>query len=195
MKKAVAATAPAVTYLYEQNCEGGTTPTGWTDDSTPNWNYTTTVLQGTKSLYLSYTGSTYTFAAMDTVYAYLQCYIKQWPTSSNRNLLKVANATDAAMVETYVQTATGKITFDGVTFSTGNMAINTKYHVWLTYARNGTGTFAWSTDGVRPTTGDNFLSKSIGNYAAVILKVGPTSTMQVVMDRILLNATQIGDNP
>jgi hypothetical protein len=41
------------TFLIDENCEGTGTPSGWSNAVSPEWDYTTTVLAGSQSLFLN----------------------------------------------------------------------------------------------------------------------------------------------
>ena len=90
--------------------------------------------------------------------------------------------------------------------SVGTLSVNTTYHFWVNYLK-GTGsnakiTAAFSTDGVRPTSGDNYVESTNGTAttnSARITLYGPYTTssqcFDALYDKVRIDDALIGDNP
>jgi hypothetical protein len=79
----------------------------------------------------------------------------------------------------------------------GTISANTNYQVWMTYLGGTSMNVSFSTDGTRPTSGDNFASGACSVNAAVercSLQYSDGNIM-CYFDHILVNDTQIGNNP
>lgn len=80
------------------------------------------------------------------------------------------------------------------------MSGGTTYHVWWSCDATSspeTFTIAFSTDGVRPTSGNNYasaVSDTSSTQNNILLNPVYTST-DTIFDRVLVDDVQIGDNP
>lgn len=185
-----------VTYdLVDESAEGTGTPSGWTNGGSPNWDYTTTILQGTHSV-LCGSGATsyYTFASQSTAYGYCLFRI---PTSLPGSVTTYCGfrASDTSARASVRVNASGQVTIfangSDSTACVATMSANTTYHVWWSYTASGTCTVAFSTDGVRPTSGDNFTSKTGGAGTCERYVINPIA----IYDRMLASTSQIGNSP
>lgn len=87
----------------------------------------------------------------------------------------------------------------------GTITHSTTYHFWIHYVKgsgaNATYSVGFSTNGVKPTSGSNFTTKSNGDATADIASVRffadsvGGSGWDQVLDRILVDDATIGDNP
>lgn len=185
-----------VTYdLVDESAEGTGTPSGWTDAGSPNWDYTTTILQGTHSLLCGGGSSSYkTFASQSTAYGY--CLLRI-PTSLPGSVTTYCGfrASDASTRAVVRVNASGQVTI----FADGSdspacvatMSANTTYHVWWQFTASGTCSVAFSTDGTRPTSGDNYTYKTGGAGTCERYVVNPVA----IYDRMLASTSQIGNSP
>jgi hypothetical protein len=93
----------------------------------------------------------------------------------------------------------------GVAVVNATVAINpnTTYHVWVHY-KKGTGTnaiarMAWSTDGIKPTSGSQFIEiltgTSLVNVDRIAIGNSVAHGKEYIMDKMRISATEIGDNP
>lgn len=181
--------------LVEENADGTGTPSGWVDSGSPNWDYTTTVLQGTHSVLCSVSTSSYkSFASQSTVYGYTLFRI---PTSLPAAVTTFGafRATDLSARALFRVNASGQVTIfangSDSTACVATMSANTTYHVWWSFTASGTCTVAFSTDGTRPTSGDNFTSKTGGAGTVERYYINPIA----IYDRMLASTTQIGNSP
>lgn len=189
-------TAGGGSYLVEEDCEGTGTPSGWTDTGSPNWDYTTTVLQGSQSVLFNGTSSYVTFTGQTTCYGYFLWRTTSIPGSTNTiggfrdssgNPLALARINSSGNLAMYANSSDSSFTTDAV-------SANTTYHIWYSFTSGGTCTVAFSTDGVRPTSGNKFTSKTGGSGTAARFAIGG-GTLVSVADRMLVSTAQIGDNP
>jgi hypothetical protein len=106
-------------------------------------------------------------------------------------------------VESYRILADGRLQcLSGSTTTVGTVSAGTTYHVWCHY-KKGSGAnavidIAFSTDGLRPTSGNNFAQKTNGTSTSQVdrLIVGPTLNTQThIFDKVRVDDAQIGDNP
>lgn len=185
-----------VPYLIAEDFETGVKPDTWTNSGSPNWGYTAVVLQGAKSL-ATVGGSTaaVAFAGKTIVEAYCMFRLITLP-GSTQTLFGFRDNSEAALCLMQV-TASGVVQLFTNGTSTGGvlagtMAASTNYHVWLRFTSGGQCTLAFSTDGIRPTSGSNFVSRVTGSSGtATRLNIGTA----VIVDRILVLDGVIGDNP
>ncbi len=203
---------PEVTsYLIKQDFEG----TGF--DNSETWvkvgsqqdeDYADNPLVGSQSFYsLNNTTATnetlspiYTVTASQNHYGYCQIKILAFPTSSNYRILNISNVLDVAINSTsnlVVRPAVGT----GVA-TVGKLETNTVYHVWFTGTfSTDTATVGFSTDGVRPTAGDNFATDTdvsasmIGTSRLILGSRQIGANYAVVFDKVRINDSLIGDNP
>jgi hypothetical protein len=194
-------TAVATSYLLEENCEGAGTPAGWGDAGTPDWDYTTTILQGSHSIDLGTGDSTgATISDGSPLYVYFLFRMRASLPASATQVFGLRTSGDSALCLFRIGTdagSRGKITvFANGSDSTATvtaMSTSTTYHCWMTWAASGTCSAAFSTDGVRPTSGDQFTSKTGGTGA--VDKLVLAASFGAIYDRILIDDAQIGDNP
>ncbi len=205
-------TVTSAPFLIDENCEGTGTPSGWVDLSgSPNWDYTASPLVGSQSLYCPMVGAAcktrtndFTGGAIPEVWVYFR--------------MKATNGTNPSTATTFMgigasgtpgSTATWRIlstlrmcTATGAgTVST--ISLDTDYHFWIHYLK-GTGAnavvdIAFSTSGVRPTSGNNFfeVTTDVNTFDAARISLGGGSTtmgMDIVFDTIRVRGSQIGDN-
>lgn len=203
----------STSYLINQNFEG----TGydnsetWTEagTGTVDEDEATIVLTGSQSMRITAAGTqprviSPSFTAQAEVWVYWQVHMVSLPGSTlplmwvrdgaNAQVMRV-RITSAGLLN--IQSATGGAnTVDAL--STGTM-----YHIWAHYLK-GTGANAvvdvgFSTDGVRPTSGNKFRQLTNGDATtdATNLLIGTTAnyTMEWVTDRVLADDAQIGNSP
>lgn len=188
-------------YLVEENCEGTGTPADWTDIvGSPDWDYTTTVLEGSESLHI--VGSQLTeidFTAQSDVWVYFKFraissitdnpYVFNLQDSSNVNVARIRLITPTS-IRAYNGTA-------NTTSASSTIAVDTAYHVWLHYVKgsgsDGETTIYTSTSG---TKGSAVASVTTGTATtdAVTFQFN-SNTNGVIFDRILVLDSEIGDSP
>jgi hypothetical protein len=200
-------------YLVQQNLE--TPVTGydhgetWTESgaATITPNYTGVVLQGTQSLRFLESGnagqSQTTFAAQDEIWVYFMMRIV---TIGGHNPVWVGwlGTVGSVIAININNNFTAAICGNNCSTTVGTMTTNTTYHVWLHY-KKGSGinqeqSIGFSTDGIRPTSGTNFASRTDGTRTAQIalltlMWASDPSTRDFVFDKIRVATTCIGDNP
>lgn len=81
------------------------------------------------------------------------------------------------------------------------MATNTTYHCWMEYkvssgASDGYTRFAFSTDGTRPSSGDNYVNDGHNvTTQANNFEIRMAGGANYIIDNILIDDEPIGDNP
>lgn len=102
-------------------------------------------------------------------------------------------------------TSTGALQLVGVGSLTAPapLPLNQTYHVWMHYKKgtgaDAVGSLAWSTDGIRPDSGANFLGGTTGTFTnnadrlAVAQVTSFTGTWNI--DKIRVSSSEIGNNP
>lgn len=93
------------------------------------------------------------------------------------------------------------ITPDGTARPVTQYAANTVYHVWLHY-RKGTGansfaSLGFSTTGIEPTSGNQYVEIINGTSTSTLSGVMLTcnSAVLLIIDKVIASTNQIGDNP
>lgn len=187
-------------YLLSQDCEGTSTPSGWTNLSgSPNWDYTSTVLAGSQSLRLAAGAQVYyTVAGQTMLEQYSLLRVESLPGSettlggirdSSATALAVARMMSDGTVTVFAQGASSSPTVAA-------MAANTTYHIWVSFTSGGSASVAFSTDGTRPTTGDNYQYKAAASATAARVTFGSgTTSINIIVDKIRGNNSTIGSNP
>jgi VCBS repeat-containing protein len=186
------------TYLLAEGFEGtGYENTGWTENGTPNENYTNLVLHGAQSL--NCVGAQYiqrSFAFSTSFYVYFRV---RWNTWSDYNSILYwddANYGTAALLyadDNRLEILHGSVVADGTT----TIAANTTYHVWVEWTKgtgaNGTMKVFLATSGTKPASPE--ASITTGNGAATQrMYLGPTgSGPNVIFDRLLVDDVPIGN--
>lgn len=95
---------------------------------------------------------------------------------------------------------TVRLASSSVATSVGAMGEGTNYHCWLHFNEGVNLDFSFSTDGIRPTSGDNYVNLNSGIQAgkAYSLRIGASGgalTCEYIFDRFRVDDAQIGDNP
>lgn len=207
-------------YLLEEYFEGTGYDfyKGWTESgtSTIDEDYTGVVLQGSQSGHINLSSSTgasfsggyvHPGGATPVHYAYFQLEVISFPSANNFRVFSISNTVDVA-----INSTSNLMVRPGVGIAVATVGVlepNTKYHVWVSGSGNdvetpsaGTATVAFSTDGIRPTSGDNYaidtdtgaLSSHLNTQVVIgSLQVG--ADYEVIIDNILVDDIQIGDNP
>lgn len=200
-------------YIVQQTFEtpvtgydNGETWTESGDAGTVNPAYTGVVLQGTQSLRINQSGNkaqTITsFSAQDEVYIYfLMRGISGFPDNPTR----IGFLNDSSTIGMNVNNS-GTLSLCGNVCATtvGTMTAGTTYHVWFHY-KKGSGSdqiseAAFSTDGIRPTSGDNYAIISNGTRTSQITSFqfvwdAFNFTQQVIFDKVRISTNCIGSNP
>jgi len=207
-------------YLFQENFEGTGYENPWTESAgTPNEDYTTSPapLEGSQSLYLDGSSSDQTvYAAVPSPgsgstqeFYFLLNVVAKGSANTNRNLVLLSSSGTNLCTLFATSGLALRIRADGGTaVSTANtLSLGTTYHVWVTYkagtGANAVATVAFSTDGIRPTSGNSYAISSNGTYTVVANRMNlwgdfttaSTNYIQVIFDKIRMADTTIGDNP
>lgn len=212
------ASAPAATYLISENFDGAGTPTSWTvtGTGTSNFDYTTSPapLEGTQSYRASTATQTIRCESINISDATeVYCYVLFRPvtfSANTRNFIGFENS-GGGTIYPFIRNSAGtiEVSHGGASATTvGSMSAGTTYHVWFYWkakvgAADGVAWIGWSTDGTRPTSGNNFQQVTAGTSSstavrAVILGVAPDDsnvTQELIWDKLRVDDVTIGDNP
>lgn len=98
------------------------------------------------------------------------------------------------------QDGTVRLASSSVATSVGALSEGTTYHCWLHYKATVSFDFGFSTDGIRPTSGNNFVALTSGLQAGNCPRVvfgrdSGTFTCDYIFDKVRVDDVQIGDNP
>lgn len=200
----------AATYLINQRFEGTGFDNGeaWFKTlGTPNEDYTTTVLQGSQSLFLDSSGGTSQrcdSATNATAYAHIWGFklmrVNAYPSSTSSIFTVRTNGT--ALLDAQMDT-TGHLRVDiGVNsvLTVSGMSLNTLYYIFYEYQAgtglNAVGTIGFTTDGTVPT-GNNLSSSIAGTATGQYnnIRLNATATMVIIYDQVLIDDVAIGANP
>ena len=208
-KAAAASGNPAnPSFTFSENFDSPGYSNSWTEaGSTIDADYTGDVLQGTQSVRLvAAVTAPRVFAGVTseiTKHGYFQVKINSMAAATN--VIYSLRATGTIMFSVSIL-SDGKlrIQHNGATADTVDaLTAGVKYHIWIGYTAgsgsNGTAYVAFSTDGVRPMSGNKTASISNGTGTSNINRVycGTTtnSTYDIIIDRVLLAQSDIYDNP
>lgn len=205
---------PSVSYIIAENFESGSLPAGWVVlKGTPDYNVTP-ALEGSKSLGLF--GKTagddvrvqsITFTPSGEVEVYIKLKISDMDSLGSANFLVFqSNLAQRALV----LLTTNKLRVGGVGGSNvdtvGTLTTGTLYHIWARYSAgsgsDGIISVAFSTDGIRPTSGNNFAEINTGANTGTVDRiylygdyVSDTASYDLIIDRFLTLFSPIGNNP
>lgn len=206
------APAAETSYLIKQDFEGAGYDNGetWTETGTATMDedYTGVVLAGAQSYRLVTAAdggrTQVAFAGQTELWTYL--LIRPISLSgADQVILWYRNNIDNGFCNVSILIdGTIRIGASGTATSVGAVSEGVTYHCWFHY-KKGTGAnavvdFAFSTDGVRPTSGNNFVQLTgqttvqdahrldVGYHAGV-------DTSEYVFDKVRVDDAQIGDNP
>ena len=186
--------------------DNGETWTG-TGTGTVDPAYTGVVLQGTQSLRLNQSANTAqtitSFAAQDELYGYFMFRaISGFP--GNPSFLVWLNDSSTIGIEVNSD-ATLTITGNIASTTVATMTTNVTYHIWWHYKKSPGGAnqiqeIAFSTDTLKPTSGNNYAGTSGGSRTTQItsFQCGWDSfafTQQFIFDKIRISTNCIGSNP
>lgn len=190
------ASAAASYDLVEENCEGAGTPSGWTNSGSPNWDYTTTVLQGSESCLLSAGSTSYdTFTAVGSAHGYALVRFLTLPVSTVT--ICGFRATDDSARGLARMNSSGQIAMfangSDSSFTVDAMSTGVTYHLWWNFTASGACEVGFSTDGTKPTSGNKFASKTGGS--GTVGRYSIYGTASTIFDRMLASTTAIGNSP
>jgi hypothetical protein len=160
-------TAPATTYIINEDCEGANAPSGWFDNMTPDWDNTdATVLAGSQQWYKS-TGSDarsyFEFSDGDSFTAVLMFKIADATPANVRSLCGWRDSTGATLAVARLNTTgTLAIYTDGSnsTATTDALSDNTAYYIKMRWTEAGTASIEFATSFAFTGSGTKYTSKS-----------------------------------
>ena len=200
VKKKVAGGGP--TYIINQDFNGIGYGNGesWTESSTSvNEDYTTVILEGTHSLNIPFT--IYTQISISNASSLDVYWVGRLDTGdiktvvglrdSGGGLICGAIVNASGNMACFTNGATGTYTSNSIPDNTGTT------HFWLHWEDSGTCSIAFSSDGVRPTSGTaNYQTKTTTTGTLALLRLGHSGgAVPMVLDRVLMSEGTIGDNP
>jgi hypothetical protein len=196
------------TRLVAEDCESGVTPAGWTNNSTPTWNYTTAPapLRGTYSLFLP-SASQWTrvsFTGQSTVYFRLtfnmQGALTNFPyICSLRDSAGATQVAIRALSTGGIRVYNGDGTDNGTTAG-GTVVIGTTYYLWGSYTKgtgaNGLCSLWISTTDTKP--GSTVFSTSSHKGTADVARLyieNLANLATCVYDDMIVDTAPIGSGP
>ena len=196
------------TYLVEENFEGAGTPASWTTTGTQqsaNFDDTTpAAAQGSESVFLfadtsaDTTMVTPTFAATTDLHFFFRLYVTALPLTG-RNLVQLRSTTTVR--ETFLLASTGALQITGGSATVGVLSTATWYYIWGGYnASTGDSYFTFSTDGIKPSSGNDYTTAAQAGTADVDnIRIqsdfSATAGPDINVDRVLVDDASIGDDP
>lgn len=185
----VTAAASGPTYLVEENFDGTGDPgAAWTEFGTSNWDYTTSPapLEGTQSAscdgtaaaaYLNWNNG----SGVDALEVFFLFHI---PSTLEVSETLVYIYDSGATIVGYVLIHVGAVLriYNGTAFAatTGTIAADTTYYIWVRWEKgtgaDGFASVAFSTDGTRPNSGNNYKEVTTGTATAQAQQVRPSAT-------------------
>ena len=221
MARNVAAASP--TYLIEEGFEevdtGGALGSGTdgydsalaaAETGTPNNDYATAPapLVGSRSLYLDSSAAVAQAvrwdlaAAQSELWMYFKFSDASLPMNSSQPICEMVSSGGVTQGGVYLRTASNFKVVNGTILSTettGTVSASTTYHLWVHWKNDGTGDVGFSTDGVRPTSGNNYQTVTGGDGTSTVtriyLRASDAALQTMIVDRFLVSTSVIGDNP
>ena len=224
-KKKAAGGAEPPSYLISESFDAVGYDLVWTESlGTPNEDYTTSPapLEGTQSLFLDGCGATadqetwtgYTIGAGIKSETYFLVHFTSVPSTGTveRQMATIRNGT-GTRATLFLRYVAGTMymrvqAFGGTAVDTvATMSASTTYHVWFTYIKGGgtdaAATVAFSTNGVRPTSGNNYAISSNGTsttdgnrlYLGGDNYTSATNCTSAIYDKTRVDDVAISDNP
>lgn len=202
-----------VSYLFEESFNNSGYDNTWTEAGTGtiDEDYSTSGLglEGAECLRLAASAQTPRVTSENwTAQADLWFYIQLRPASlpSATMMLLTIQATTTECLRIRLDPAgTLKVRAGGGTENTtvGAMSAGTTYHIWCRYTKgtgsNAFGSVAFSTDGVRPTSGNQYRETTNGTATSdsnnVRFGVTSSGTFDLIYDKVRVSDSTIGDNP
>jgi hypothetical protein len=205
---------PASPLFAIETFEGaGYSTAGWSEvpsGGTVDEDYTGVVLDGSQSLRIVTAGSI-TYASRNlTAIGHLWVYVQFRAvtiTTGEKSVLEVQDVGSTMLGKVTLSTGGFKV-YSGSSPITllGSVSAGTKYGLWFEYNKNDgmnrVANLGFSTDGTRPTSGNNY-GQATGPTSAVdtqILAIGVAGSdfgadAEFIYDYIVADDAQIGDNP
>lgn len=191
-------------YLINQNFEGTGYDNGeaWTENGTPDPNYTATVLKGSQSLRVT-SGDYPQIAFAGQTDVYFHCRIRVGATGPN-TALQLANAGGTVLAGIKM---TITVNLDVQLESNGGLsavsafqgATSTLYYLWIDYHSSGTCVLAMGPNTTRPTVDsvtEAYLTRAgaADTCTKILLYAGGVGS-DLIIDNVLISTTAIGNNP
>ena len=208
---AVVAGSLAMIYVINEQFETGVKPTdgGWNaSDGSPNWGYSTSPAPLKGSLSLACGNNTETICSSSVGYSTAEafCLVNVSSVASLGFIFGFCNSDTSANVCVIGMNSDGTLVlyFNSVSSvnTVGAMTANQTYYLWVSYrAGSGTnayGSVAFSTNGIRPISGANFVTCSIGDSTALAqyLTCGNYGATEAIFDNVKFAPSQsIPSNP
>ena len=206
-----AAVAGGKVWLIDENCEGASTPSGWTNHNTVDWDYSTAGLDldGSHCLHIAVSATVgqavTSFGSRTDVWLFWKLYIAGRPTSS-AIMIEVMNANETSTLA-YVQLRStgGFRVYNGTTYLSPVSVIAATadtYWFWLHLRTTGDGAgvlteFAFSPTSTKPTSGDNYVTGVTGDNATAMVLArwsGNNQGQDMYFDKLRGDDEVIGDN-
>lgn len=196
----------AQSYLMNEGFESGTAPSGWTAASGVRvYNTSTSGLSMDGSYCLAMTsasGSTETQSADIAGQTEIWAYFKFRTTNlvSGCRIAALRDSGGNRALELYCPGGGLRLYIGGGSFDTFTdvPANDTTYHFWMHWKSNGTGDAGFSTDGVRPTSGNKYKALTGGSGVTSVVRivhsVENAGTPTDYWDTVRLKSSQIGDS-
>ena len=193
-------------YLYQQDFESGSEPSGWTHGGTVNYNYTTTPLQGSKSCQISDTGfADYTFGqTYSELFTYFRFRLNANPTGSMLIFgLQLGGSGTYTSCKIHPDlTAFIADGLSGTASTVGTITTGVTMHFWHHYkagsGNNAIHSIGFSTDGTEPVTGNNFATVTSGQVTASLDTLdfeASAGAEALIFDMVRVAQSDIGSNP
>jgi hypothetical protein len=209
----IVSSTPPATYLVQQNAEGAGYDNSetWTESGIGiDEDYTGVVLAGSQSLRINTSAAAGTttspaFADQADVWGYFLFHPVSLPAATTVMVNFITTIGNDCLRVRINAAGNLLVRAGGGTEATsvGAMSAGNTYHVWIHYVKgsgaNAFASVAFSTDGTRPTSGNNYRESTNGTITsdAQNLRFGQTSssTFNFVFDKVRVDEAAIGDNP
>lgn len=182
------------------NASEATDSTNWTTIGTPTFGYTTTPLDGTRSLKIdgSHVATTKSFDAGSDPWFFFKWRVSN--VSINQNIVTLLALDTATTVGILLMLSTGKLSVkmgagSSTDTATTPIVANTTYSFWIYLnTTNGKMDVYHSSDETRPASPT--VSDLGSSATARFVRFGSTASgMSQIWDKLIVSATAIGSNP
>ncbi len=194
----IVASGGGTTYLVDQNFEGTgyDNSESWTESGSVDEDYTTTVLRGSNSCYVSGADSSANHIITDTSEIWLHILVRftALPTGDPATIIRLkGNEQSTEVARVYIRTdGTAELKHgSSISYGTTVYAINTTYHFWLHWKKStgsdGEAELYIGTTTTRPTTAECTRTAGTGTYDVDNLALHAYAGMTNIFDQVLVD--------
>ena len=196
---------PYAAYFFAETFDATGYDNTWAETGTVDEDYTTTVLQGTQSLYIA-DGTAYTIHTLSDSLAELYVHFIFRSTdvspASQTTIFSMRSGTTQIFYAQLRTTGVSRL-YTGTTVVNGTHTLSndTAYNVWLYYKKgtgaNGISTLWYSTNGVKPGSAEISITNgnAVKEMGSLLFNNGDAANMNIIYDQLIINETNFTTVP